>query len=277
MTETIPPDLAKIVEAYPGQVSFVGTNLKTGKTLASQPDLPVRTASVIKVAIMVETFAQVAEGKLTWDMPVTLNKAAAVGGSGILQDLSDGLTLSLRDCVVLMIIVSDNTATNLVLDTLIGGPGAVNARMISIGFPQTTAFRKAFSPNDPNDPIGQKFGLGRTTAQETAELLTCLDQGTIVSTAASAEMIAILKRQQDKDGIARLLPETVITATKSGRLSDVRNDVGLLYPDDDSGTQVIAIFCDGQPPSSTYLPEDIGLETIAHLSRTLSASLSQEN
>jgi len=269
----MPLNPEEIAAQYPGQITYLAANLQNGWEIGRYADTPMRTASVVKVAVMVEAFAQVAEGRREWEMPLILDNKTSVGGSGILPVLSDGLRLSLRDCMTLMIVVSDNTATNMVLDALEGGPAAVNARMASLGFPLTTVFRKAFSPDNPNDPIGKQFGLGRTTAREAVGLLSGLARGEIVSEQTSADMVAVLKHQQDKDGLARRLPEDLIVASKSGRLSDVRNDVGLVYLPDGRGPLALAIFCDGQPPSSTYRPDDIGLETIAELSATLVAEL----
>ena len=257
--------LKGLAAAYPGVVTYCARDLGTGRAWAQEADRPVRTASVIKVPIMVEAFAQAADGRCDWARPLRLDRANAVGGSGVLQDLSDGLTLTLRDAVVLMIVLSDNTATNLVLDALDGGPAAVNARMRTLGLPQTTVFRRAFSPDDPDSPDGVRYGLGRTTAREAVSLLAGLAHGQIVSPVASAEMIRILGRQTDRDGIGRLLPAGAHYAGKSGRLPDVRNDAGLVFVEDGRGPLALAVFCDGQPPSPTDLPDDVGLWTIARL------------
>src|SRR5215216_6086413 len=89
---------------------------------------------------MIEAFARVAEGKAKWTDEVVLTKEKKVSGSGILQELSEGLKLSLRDAVNLMMILSDNTATNLVLEVLT--TDAVNARMDSLGLKNTRVLRK---------------------------------------------------------------------------------------------------------------------------------------
>src|SRR5262249_15426942 len=103
---------------FKGKVSLFARNLDTGATFGVGEDNRVRTASTIKIAVMIEAFARVAEGKAKWTDEVVLTDAKKVQGSGVLQDLSAGLHLSLRDAVTLMMIVSDNTATNLVLDVL---------------------------------------------------------------------------------------------------------------------------------------------------------------
>src|SRR5205807_3338633 len=107
-------------------------NVDTGESYSYNGDERVRTASTIKVAVMIEAFARIAEGRAKWTDELVLTKAARYGGSGVLPELADGLRLTLRDCVNLMMIVSDNTATNLVLDYLT--TDAVNARTNSLGF-----------------------------------------------------------------------------------------------------------------------------------------------
>ena len=132
-----------IVASFKGKVSLFAKNLDTGETYGLNPDERVRTASTIKIAVMIEVFARVAEGKAKWTDEVVLTKEKKVSGSGILFELSDGLKLTLRDAVNLMMMLSDNTATNLVLDVLT--TDAVNARMESLGFKQIKIMRKVGS------------------------------------------------------------------------------------------------------------------------------------
>ncbi|HEY0727538.1 MAG TPA: serine hydrolase, partial [Pyrinomonadaceae bacterium] len=124
---TLDEQVKSLVTTFKGKVSLFAKNLDTGETYALNPDERVRTASTIKIAVMIEAFARVHEGKLQWTDEVVLTKEKKVGGSGILNELSDNLRLTLRDAVNLMMILSDNTATNLTLDVLT--TDAVNARM----------------------------------------------------------------------------------------------------------------------------------------------------
>src|SRR5215217_7369343 len=128
---TLDDQVKPLVASFKGKVSLFAKNLDTGETYGINPDERVRTASTIKIAVMIEAFARVAEGKAKWTDEVVLTKEKKVSGSGILNELSDGLKLTLRDAVNLMMMISDNTATNLVLDVLT--TDAVNARMESLG------------------------------------------------------------------------------------------------------------------------------------------------
>ena len=146
-----------IVTAFKGKVSLFAKNLDTGETYGLNPDERVRTASTIKIAVMIEVFARVNEGKVKWTDELVLTKEKKVSGSGILNELSDGLRLTLRDAVNLMMMLSDNTATNLILDVLT--TDAVNARMESRGFKQIKIMRKVGSGGDTGagkDPENKK-------------------------------------------------------------------------------------------------------------------------
>src|SRR5437016_1789610 len=124
-SESVDSRVSAELASFKGKVNLFAKNLDTGQTYALGADDRVRTASTIKIAVMVEAFARVTEGKAKWTDEVVLTKDKKISGSGILQELSDGLHLTFRDAVNLMMLVSDNTATNLVLDVLT--TDAVNA------------------------------------------------------------------------------------------------------------------------------------------------------
>ncbi len=130
------------VAAFSGNVRLYAKNLDTGAVYSLNGDERVRTASTIKVAVMVEAFARVAEGKAKWSDELALTKEKKVGGSGILNTFDDGLRLTFRDAVTLMMVLSDNTATNLVVDVLTAD--AVNARMDALGLKDTRLMRRVF-------------------------------------------------------------------------------------------------------------------------------------
>jgi N-acetylated-alpha-linked acidic dipeptidase len=129
-----------LLAGFNGRVSLFAKNLDTGAVYGREPDAPVRTASTIKLPILVEAFAEVAEGKARWDEELVLTAESKVEGAGILPEMDPGLRLTLRDAVRLMITISDNTATNLVLDRF--GADAVNARMEALGLGETRSLRK---------------------------------------------------------------------------------------------------------------------------------------
>jgi beta-lactamase class A len=233
------------IAGFKGKVSLFAKNLDTGESYDLGGDNRVRTASTIKVPVMVEAFARVAEGKVKWSDEVVLTKAKKVQGSGVLQELSDGLRLTLRDAVNLMIVVSDNTATNLALEVLT--TDSVNARMDSLGLNQTRLLRKVGSGGTSKageDLALKPYGLGVTTPREMVALVEKIERGEVVSAAASKEMMELLKRQQFHEGIGRALKGVVI-ASKPGALDRLRSDVGIIYTK--RGRIAMAITCDDMP------------------------------
>ena len=233
------------IAPFKGKVSLFAKNLDTGETYALNADDRVRTASTIKIAVMVEAFGRVAEGKSKWTDELVLTKGKKVSGSGILQELSDGLHITLRDGVNLMMLVSDNTATNLVLDVLT--TDAVNARMESLGLKQIKILRKVGSGGDSvagKDPDNKRFGLGFATPHEMVMLLEKLERGQVVSVAASKEMIELMKREQARYAIGRSLGNVPL-ASKYGALDRLRSAVGIVYSK--SGPIAMAITCDDMP------------------------------
>ena len=165
--------------SFKGKVFLFAKNLETGKTYSLEGDERVRTASTIKIAVMIEAFGRVAEGRAKWTDELVLTKAARYGGSGVLPELADGLRLTLRDCVNLMMLISDNTATNMVLGYLT--TDAVNARMNSLGFKNTRIMRRVGSGGESKEgkePDNKRFGLGATTPHEMVQILEKLGEPT---------------------------------------------------------------------------------------------------
>jgi beta-lactamase class A len=230
------------IQGFPGSVSLYARNLDTGVSYELRADAPVPTASTIKLPIMVELFAQAEEGKLDWNQKLELKDQDKVSGTGVLTELSGGDALPIRDLMNLMIVVSDNTATNLILDRI--GGNAVNSRMAQLGLTQTAVMRKIMQPkifpnagakpqpegltDEGKKPGNDRWGTGRSCPRDTVTILGKLYRGELVSKAASEEMISVLKRQQDHEGVGRDMTNTVI-ASKSGALDHLRSDVAIVY------------------------------------------------
>jgi len=234
-----------LVASFKGKVTLYAKNLDTGETYALNADERVRTASTIKIAVMIEAFARVNEGKAKWTDQVVLTKEKKVSGSGILSELSDGLHLTLRDAVNLMMMLSDNTATNLVLDVLT--TDAVNARMESLAFKNIKINRKVMSGGESQagkDPENKKYGLGFATPHEMVLVMEKLERGEIISPAVSKEMIDLMKREQARYAIGRSLWDLPL-ASKYGALDRLRSAIGIIYSK--KGKIAMAISCDDMP------------------------------
>lgn len=263
--------------SFQGVLSIYARNLDTGEEFALRADEPVRTASTIKLPIMVACYRAVAEGKARWDEKIPLRPESKVSGSGVIREFADGTLLTLRDLMHVMIVVSDNTATNLILDRL--SADYVNETMEKLGFEQTRSMRKirgdgtqlkaasGFSKEGAKEE-NHRFGIGRSTPREMAKLLEMLENGSVVSREASLDMIAVLKRQQYKDAIGRRLEgaEGVTVASKSGALDALRSDVGVVYHP--GGRLVIAATVDGMP-ATDYSPDNVGNRLISRVTGIL--------
>lgn len=236
-------DLEEIERASGGRLCFAARDLQTGALLARNADHPCKTASVIKLPILVHIALAVHEGALTWDEVLVLTDAEKVAGSGVLLQLTAGLRLTLRDVCVLMTVVSDNTATNMVIERV--GVEAVNARMRDLGLTTTTLHRKSYGPDVEGAPYYQQsrsYGLGVATPMEMLRLMVMIAEGKIGGQATCDEILRILEQQQYRDCIPRLLPADWKYAGKTGAVDACRNDVGLVVvPTGDR--YALSLFC----------------------------------
>ena len=208
--------IAESVRAFRGVMGVAARDLESGEEIAVGADTPFPTASTIKVAVMVEVFHQIAEGRLRRDQLVALTDDAKVGDPVVLNRLHAGLQLSVMDLVSLMITVSDNTATNLLVGLV--GTANVDTRLASYGLTHTKLFRPTFRDGhaDVFPEEEREFGLGVTTPREMARLMELIATGKVVSRSACDEMIAILREQHDRAMVPRSLPEDVLVANKTG-------------------------------------------------------------
>jgi beta-lactamase class A len=222
--------IRNLIRAHRGKVTVAIKPLAGGTGLYLDADEEMPTASLIKFMVMLEAYQQALEGKIKLDTPVILRKEDRVPGSGILTyHFSDGATFPLRDAVRLMIVFSDNTATNLVLDQI--GIASTGTRMKEWGCPKTKIHAKVFRGDTTSiDKEGSKrFGLGVTTAREAVTLLEKLHRQEVATPALCKEMLGHLKKCEDKTKLKRLLPAGIEVAHKTGSVKEVKTDAGILY------------------------------------------------
>ncbi len=267
--------MQNLMDAYArnhrGKVSLYARHLRTVQTVAIDPDVPVSTASVIKLPIMLEAMYQVKEGRVSFNDTLSLRKEDQVSGSGVLLLFHTPAEINFETALVLMITQSDNTATNLVLAHI--GRERVNARMRALGFPMTTSIRPIGHP-DQGDPRPEltPFGIGRTTAREMAGVLASVARCDLGDRTLCARMVDILQHQFWRNGIPHYLEDTDTTevashiANKTGSLNHVRNDVGIVYTKD--GPIVISAFTYDNADTS-WTPENEGELLIARMARTI--------
>jgi beta-lactamase class A len=259
---------------FQGTVTLYAKNLDTGESVGIRPADPVRTASTIKLPILLAVFDLVAAGKAKWTEPLTVTAQEKVSGSGVIgAEFSDGVQLPLRDVTHLMMVLSDNTATNMVLERITAD--AVNAYLDRIGIKTTRSMRKVLGANQSPTaqgfsaagrlPENQKYGLGVSTPRDMVTILEKLEHGEIVSPEASKEILAVMRRCQDVAGVRRKLTGITI-ANKTGALDALRSEVALVYSK--TGPIAMAITVDNMPKVD-YSPDNVGLLLIADLARIL--------
>jgi beta-lactamase class A len=276
-TVTIDSRIQTAIHDFPGTVSLFAKNLDTGKSYELRADEPVPTASTIKLPIMVELFAEAEEGKLDWNQKLELTDQDKVSGSGVLTELAGGDLLSIRDLMHLMIVVSDNTATNLILDRI--GGSAVNQRMAQLGLKQTAVMRKIMQTKpegfteEGKKPGNDRWGTGRSCPRDMVVILEKLYRGQLVSKPASEEMINVLKRQRDLQGVGRDMKDTIV-ASKSGALDHLRSEAAIVYSR--QGPVAISITVNNIPKVD-YGVDNQGNLLIAALSQILVEELTPAN
>ncbi|HUA59712.1 MAG TPA: serine hydrolase [Verrucomicrobiae bacterium] len=265
---------------FQGTTTLYAKNLDTGAAVGIKETDPVRTASTIKLPIMTAVFDAVANGKAQWTDLLTIDTPNQVSGSGVIgNELSAGVQLPLRDVVHLMIVLSDNSATNMVLDRVTAND--VNAYLDRIGITATRSLRKVrgdgtqLSPargwsDFGQKPENQKYGIGVSTPLDMVTLLERLEKGELVNADASKEMLTILKRQQDNTGIRRFLGDNV--ANKTGALDALRADVGIVYSK--GGPIAMAIYVDGIP-TPDWGPDNVGSILISNLAKMIVEGLAK--
>ncbi len=279
--EPLADALRSRIAGFRGTVALYANNLDTGASVGIRESDPVRTASTIKLPIMVAVFDAVDRGLAKWTEPLAVTAAEKVSGSGVIgTEISDGVHLPIRDVMHLMIVLSDNTATNMMLERFTAD--AVNACLDRIGIKSTRSLRKVRGDGSqlkaPTGwsaagrlPENQKYGLGVSTPRDMVTILEKLERGELVTPEASREMLAVLKRCQDNQGIRRRIADPV--ANKTGALDALRSDVGIVYSK--SGRIAMAITVDDMPQID-YSPDNPGLLLIAELAKTIVDGLARK-
>jgi beta-lactamase class A len=230
-------ELESVLKRFSGLIGFQAVRLSDGFTLESNPDVIFPAASVIKVHLLLEALKQVEEGRLELHKRIPLPADERVGGSGVLQCLEPEAGLTLRDYLTLMIIVSDNTATNIVLET-IGGREVVNRRLETWGMSVTRVVGKLMLPFELKNEDQKAGKLAEITPREIVTLLQKLHAGELLNPDLTKLALEIMGQQQYTEILARYLPDGTTTATKSGQIQGVRNDVGFV---DSSQPYVLAL------------------------------------
>lgn len=264
---TLEDRLRPLIQAHKGDVAIAVKHLGHGESFAYRADEPMPTASLIKLAVMIEAYRQAEAKRVDLKDLVTLNEADKVPGSGILTyHFSAGARFPLRDAVRLMIVYSDNTATNLVLDRI--GVASTGATMESLGCPHTKIYAKVFRRKESTIDLKQseRFGLGSTTAGEMVRLCEGLHKGEFVSPDACKAMLDHLRACDDKDKFPRFLPPGTKIAFKTGSVDEIRTAAGIL---DTLGGPVALCVLTEHNEDRRYDPDNAGNRLCADVARAV--------
>ncbi len=243
-------EFANIREGFGGRIGVAARDIASGETILYNADSLFPTASVIKLPVLVELFYRFHDGSLSPVQPVFLYDSLRKPGSGVLQFMSGGQSLKLIDIASLMIVVSDNTATNYVIDEFAGQHDdkleAVNGRMQSLGLRHTKLLNRLYSfATKKKTDEAKRFGIGVSSPGDMLLLLDRIARGTIINRAVSDSIVAMLRNQTDLTQAQRYLPfmedSTLWVGDKVGSLDLVKNDVGIVGSS--RGEYVYAIFC----------------------------------
>jgi beta-lactamase class A len=239
-------------------------SLETGEEVAINADRQMETMSTIKIPLMVEVLEEVKAGKFKLTDKYTFVQADSQPGTGTIQRLDPGAVMTVKDLVTMMIIVSDNTATE-VLYRMVGGPDAVNKRMSAMGLKTTRAMnvpskwfpqlRAAASPEQFYRD--GKYPFGFTTAREMGRLLEMMERGTLVDKPSSDLMLQIMRGQLYRTRMPRYVTGYRIPHKTGDFLPHVADDVGMLEAD--GRTIVLSIYTNDHYGSGEMLENAIGL------------------
>jgi beta-lactamase class A len=234
------------------EAGFAAINVQTGKTLSVNGSALFPTASVFKVPVMVEVYAQARAGRFAITDRLVMSHASKTIGSGVIHTLHDGLAPTIRDLMMLMIIISDNTATDMLVSHV--GGANVTARMRalglndihvglkchelflhgwhlpkdgSVGYEQVKAAAKATPMDFASGAFARDASNNTSSALDMAKLMVLIATDQAGPPEDCADMIAIMNNQHFQDRVPRFLP-TGSVANKTGSLRGLRNDAGLI-------------------------------------------------
>ena len=240
------------LKSYDGTMGIYINDLK-GNVISMNADEPFETASTIKVYILAALFDAIEKGKASLSDMLEYKAEHTIDGSGVMSSLEVGTVLSVKNLATLMIIVSDNIATNILIDYL--GVDNINACIQSLGCKDTIL----------HNPIDfEKYDkLGTSTPRDYGSMFERMAQGTLISPNASEQMLAICKQQHYNSMLTKSIPayyldpdnfdeEIIYVASKSGSMNACRNDGGIVSTP--YGKYVIVLF-NKEFSDAMYYPE----------------------
>ena len=256
--------LDSLAAAHHGVVGYAVHNLETGERLSLRGDSTFPTASLIKTTVLVTLFDLAERDSIRMTDPIRVTRIDMVPGSGMLQYLHDGIEITVGDAAWLMMTVSDNTATNLLLRKI--GIRRVWAKTESLGLTRSKVHHESFRRDYSSVAIdsSRKYGLGVTTPNEMARLFELLANGKAVSARADSTMLAIMEHNTKGDMMQRYVAD-VPFAHKDGEDSAIRTECGLFR----LPARVVACVLTRQNTDDSWRVDNEAQVTLANFGRAI--------
>ena len=261
--QTVQVNIERITKSINADWGIYVKCLETKEEIAINADRQMDTMSVIKIPLMVEAFRQIEAGKFSLADKVTLKESDKRPGTGVIRSFDAGAVLTIKDLITLMIIVSDNTATDLMFDK-VGGTAPVNELMRSYGLNSIRAtgpadvWFKALAAAPSRDEFHRqgKTPFGLSSARDMGKLLEKLSRGEAVNKKASEQMLQIMRGQVYSTRLPKYLVGVRLPHKTGDFLPYIGNDVGVMEM---SGkTIVISVFTAHHYGVGAYLEDAIG-------------------
>ena len=220
--ENLKESIIKRVSEFPGHTSVYVKDLTTGEAWGYNEEEPMCAASVIKLTVMAELFRAIQAGEVSRDQKIVLKDEDRVPICGVLTLLHSGIELTPIDLCWLMITISDNMATNLLIDLLT--PEKIQENNVRLGLHGMIMNRKMFEKRP-----GYREKTNYVSALGSAQLLEMIWKKELVSKEASEEMMEMLLAQQCTNKMPLLLPGEGVAAHKTGEDDGITHDVGIVF------------------------------------------------
>lgn len=215
--------LRPLLAAFHGQAGIYVHHLHSGKVTAINADTIFPTASMIKIPILIGVFDKISRGELSYQQTLVYRDSLHYDGEDILASFRDSIPVSLSRVVMLMLTMSDNTAS-LWLQSLAGGGTVINRWLEEHGWEHT----RVNSRTPGREGARKQYGWGQTTPREMARLMEMIYSGNVISRASSERMYRNLTRNYwDTEGPLQVPPQ-VRTASKNGAVDASRSEVLLV-------------------------------------------------
>jgi beta-lactamase class A len=229
-------EITELIQGFHGDIGIYVNDLKHNKIVAINADSIFPTASIVKVPILLGIMSKIEKGELSYHQRLTYTDSLYYDeGDDILSKFKNSSTIELSKVMMLMLTISDNTAS-LWLQGIAGGVIKINAMLDSLGYTST----RVNSRTPGREANRSRFGWGQSTPYEMASIMKKIVEGKMINKAASDKMLKLLSRQYWDEEALSEIPAGVFTADKNGAVDESRNEI--LYVNGKKNSYIFSIF-----------------------------------